>query len=65
MTSFIKYQIKCLCVGLAISVAFSMCIAAVVYGIQAIEAKKTSGQKYAQTLTEYYTEQGIDYDTEY
>lgn len=51
MTSFIKYQIKCLCVGLAISVAFSLCVAAVVYGIQAIEAKKTSGQKYAQTLT--------------
>lgn len=65
MTGFIKYQIKCLCVGLAASAAFSLCVAAITYGIQVVEAKKTGGQKYAQTLTEYYTEQGIDYGTEY
>jgi len=60
MKQFLQYQIKCLILGIGVSATLTACIAAIVFGIQLIEAEKTEGQRYAMTLAEYYESKGIE-----
>ena len=58
MKQFIQYQIKSLLVGLGVSAAFTICIAAMTIGLNALNESKPERQH--MTLAEYYESEGID-----
>lgn len=58
MKQFIQYQIKSLFVGLGVSTAFTICIASMVIGLNALDESKPERQY--MTLAEYYESEGID-----
>ena len=58
MKQFIQYQIKSLFVGLGGSAAFTICIAAMTIGLNALDESKPERQYVS--LAEYYESEGID-----
>lgn len=58
MKQFIQYQIKSLFVGLGVSTAVTICIAAIVIGLNALDESKPERQY--MTLAEYYESEGVD-----
>jgi len=58
MKQFIQYQIKSLFVGLGVSTAFTICIAAMTIGLNALDESKPERQYIS--LTEYYENEGIE-----
>ena len=58
MKQFIQYQIKSLFVGLGVSAAFTICIASMVIGLNALDESKPERQYMA--LAEYYESEGVD-----
>lgn len=58
MKQFIQYQIKSLFVGLGVSAAFTICIAAMTIGLNALNESKPERQYIS--LAEYYKSEGID-----
>jgi len=58
MKQFIQYQIKSLFVGLGVSAAFTICIASMTIGLNALNESKPERQYIS--LAEYYESEGID-----
>lgn len=58
MKQFIQYQIKSLFVGLGVSAAFTICVAAMTIGLNALDESKPERQYMA--LAEYYESEGVD-----
>jgi len=58
MKQFIQYQIKSLFVGLGVSAAFTICIAAMTIGLNALDESKPERQYIS--LTEYHENEGIE-----
>ena len=56
MKQFIQYQIKSLLLGLGVSAVFTICIAAMVIGLNALNESKPERQY--MTLAEYYESEG-------
>lgn len=58
MKQFIQYQIKSLFLGLGVSAAFTICIAAMTIGLNALDESKQERQHIS--LAEYYKSEGMD-----
>ena len=58
MKQFIQYQIKSLLLGFGVSAAFTICIAAMTIGLNALNESKPERQYIS--LAEYYESEGID-----